>query len=222
MLHILAQATQPSAPTTWGTLLQTVMAAVIATLTPFLVKFLRARAAAATAEATAHDADAANSDANTRTELLAQLKAFVYEAAAEIAEQRFPILAQQLTTQQISSASDIRVVLESWGEELKTDVINHFGTQGIDIVSVVGEKYIDSLIASAANAVSPIPGASTATVLAANPAVVDGLIAGGVGYAKKLFLASLPSPTPVTPPAPAAASASALTLTSNTPLFPVA
>ena len=175
-----------------------------------LVPYLKQKAAAAKAERDKFDAESRllsvhvdKTEAETeRTRnlsaatildgkgmLMSQVEEFLFMRAADIAESRFPVLCQRILTDGLKK-DDVAVVkneLQSWGKELKTEVMDFFKVQGLDLVAELGDKYLDQLIEHAANKMSPFPGKGTAVELLTTRAT-NWIIGKGVDVVRKKYL----------------------------------
>ena len=184
-----ATATQLAAPPWWQQLIAGVVTAVV---TFYLVPMLRAKAAEATAAAEHHKIDSNASLIDQKGAIIIQLEAYLYKAAASIAEKRFPRLAAGIVAGRYSSALAVREELRLWGDDLKEQAIDAFKIQGIDLIGTVGHDLVESMIEHAANAVSPFPGKETAVALLKD-GVAPMLIDKGIEWMRRETAAS-PSP----------------------------
>lgn len=137
--------------------IQAVYAAVAALVAVFLVPYLKRKADAAKAEASKADLD-------TKEAFLGSVKAMLLDEAGNIAEQRFPILAEIVKNKKLA-ASDVKDELRMWGKDLRERARDFFAHQGVDLIAKIGDNRLDSLIRSAADRVSPFPGKDTAVTL---------------------------------------------------------
>jgi len=168
-----------------------ILLAVLSTLiTTFLLPYLRALNAKAKAEHEKALADANNATLEAKTELIYQLKTFLFMNAMSIAEQRFPELARKINNKELTTVDEIKAELRSWGKDLKEKALTFFKNQGIDLVAAVGDDYLDDLIRHVADKVSPFPGKETAVELLTNKGT-DLIIEKGVEWAKKRLDAEL-------------------------------
>ncbi len=188
---ILAQAAEAAtegAPQSTGQMIVGVVVMMLGMIiTKFLVPFLKAKEKAAHAEAEKNMAEAGSADVASRGVLVNRLQEFLWGNAAAIAEKRFPLLAVAIIGGQFNSVNAVKAELKSWSAQLKTSAKEYFANQGIDIVAAVGDKFLDSLIERAANAVSPFPGKETAKTLLQDR-VSNMVIDKGVDYVRNHFL----------------------------------
>lgn len=130
----------------------------LALIMRYVLPFLKQQAEAAAAKS-----QAANLDKTTK--LLSHMQNFLYVVASTIVEREFPTLAQDVVNGKIKSPDDAKQVLHGWGDDLKTEVIDYFQHQGIDLVGSLGEPTIERMVEDAANRVSPFPGKETSKAL---------------------------------------------------------
>ena len=81
----------------------------------------------------------------------------------------------------------IKQELKIWGTELKNDALDYFQKQGLDLIAILGDAYLDKLIRWAADRVSPFPGKETAAALLEDE-LSNRLIKWGVDYTRKHWL----------------------------------
>lgn len=166
----------------------TALVGIIGSLvTLFLLPWLRQKANAARAEAESNKSTAINTQITTKDILMDQAKAIALDMAASIAEKRFPALQAKVASGQLKlDAKSIKEELYAWGKALKAEIIEHFDAQGINIVTALGDKYLDHVIEWAANKVSPFPGKDTATALLTewNGKAIEWLATKGVAWVK--------------------------------------
>lgn len=134
-------------------------------ITTFLVPWLRRKTEAAKAEAAERRAGATKHELESKQDLTDMLKLYALEAAADIAERRFPILAQKIVNKELQDAAAIKAELYGWGKDLKQRIVDHFDLQGVNIVKALGSRYVEEIVEWAANKVSPFPGQETAKAL---------------------------------------------------------
>ncbi len=161
-------------------------------ITAFLIPYLKQKAASAKEEARKHSAEADELELGNMGMLKDKAKYMALDLAANIAEKKFPQLAARIQAGEFSSegkTEKIKKELYSWGRELKDSLIKHFDGQGIDIVVALGDKYLDSLIETVANKVSPFQGRDTARTLLVdnNQKVLKWLMEKGVKWVKTKF-----------------------------------
>ncbi len=149
-------------------------------ITFLLVPYLKSKRDQAKAEATMDDM------ASMKL-LLDELKSFLFDEAANIAEQRFPKMAKDIINKKISGPATIRAELEVWGRDLKGRAKQYFATRGIDVVGAVGDAYLDKAIRNVADSVSPFPGAQTALTMFEKE-WSNKLVKYGVDWVRERFL----------------------------------
>jgi len=167
LFPLVAMAQEVSPPATvdgpwWAQLLY---AALAATISAFVVPYLARKAQAAKEEAATLRTQGLAQGLKARELLLAELKSFLLEYCANKVEKEMLALATEVLAKKLDTTA-IKVRLKSWGAEAKTAAIDYFETQGLDIVELVGDKYLDEAIRWAADRVSPFPGKGTAVALA--------------------------------------------------------
>ena len=177
---MLANVDVPDGPW-WVQMLYVAIAAIMSVIaSPYLLR------KAEEAKARAADATLA-----ARQRLGAMVQEYFLREAANIAEREFPKLAQFVidhgTTNDKYGIGALKDKLRAWGEDLKQRAIKHFAEQNVDIVVALGDKALDEMIESAANKVSPFPGADTAKTLLQDN-VTNWLVEKGVAYAKDKWL----------------------------------
>jgi hypothetical protein len=185
----------PPASTDWK---QWVAYVLVLVVTVFLLPFLKQRAAAAQAEAEKLRSEASNLDLQSKAVVLRELEAFLFSTAAVIAEKNFHRLASKIVNKEMTSKAEVKAELASWGAELKRLAIEHFQRQGVDVLTMVGDEYLDRAIAYAADRVSPFPGLETAKFLLQEH-VSNAVVKYGVEWVRRRLLAE----GDLTPPAPA-------------------
>jgi anti-sigma28 factor (negative regulator of flagellin synthesis) len=156
-------ATSGAGTPVWLTGLIAVIGSIV---TIFLVPWLRQKANAARAEAEKLKSESIGKQLDNKSLLIEQAKAFALDTAASIAEKRFPALQAKITAGELKlDAAMLKDELRSWGAVLKDKIIGHFDDQGINVITGVGDKYLDELVEWAANKVSPFPGKDTVKAL---------------------------------------------------------
>lgn len=136
---------------------QIVYATVTALVAMFVLPYLKRLSEKARAEA-----DSSNQGA--KETLLFRVKAIAADLAANIAEQRFPVLAAKLATTRLSVV-EIKAEMKTWGIDLRTKLVEYFKREGIDLLETVGDSMLDEVVRWAADKVSPFPGKDTAVTL---------------------------------------------------------
>lgn len=161
--------------------LQILLAALASLVMLFVLPWLKRKAEEAKAKA-------AEADLSARDMLIEQVKAFCWDEATSIAEQKFPKLAKKVSEEGWKSGS-IKKELGTWGEELRSSVKAYFAGQGIDLAGVVADEYLDKFIRYAADKVSPFPGKDTAAALLEKD-WSNKLVAYGVKWVREHYLES--------------------------------
>lgn len=188
MIAQAAEAAAEVAPQSTGQMIiGGVVMILVMIITKFLVPFLKAKEKAAHAEAEKNMAEAGSADVASRGVLVNRLQEFLWGNAAAIAEKRFPVLAMDIVAGKFKSLDAVKAELKLWGIQLKQSAKEYFSNQGIDIVAAIGDKFLDSLIERAANAVSPFPGKETAKELLTEK-VSNMLIDKGVDFVRARYL----------------------------------
>jgi hypothetical protein len=118
--------------------------------------------------------------------LVADLKHFLLDWCSNKVEQEMPLLAAQVLTKKLDKDA-IKAKLKVWGAEAKAAAIDYFKTQGLELVALVGDKYLDDAIRWAADRVSPFPGKETAVALATDK-YSNWLVDKGVEWARENWL----------------------------------
>lgn len=155
---------------------QLIISMLCTVVVPFVIQYLRAAAE--------HKRqDAAKAGVQRKTIILDQVEGFVFDAAANIAEKRFPILAKKVVAGELTNSAQVHEELKSWGEDLKGQATEFFSNQGVDIAKEVGTEGLDKMIETAANRVSPFPGMETAKTLLKDQ-VAPMLAEKGVDYVR--------------------------------------
>ena len=170
--------------------LQAVATIAVALITTFLLPYLKQLATAQKAKAAQAEVEYAESEISAKEYFLDLVKDFLLERAESIAEKNFPALAAKVISGEVKDADSIKAELRSWGSGLKAEAIEFCQKQGLDLIGMIGDDYLDKLIESAANAVSPLKGAETAKVLLQEK-ISNQLIEYGVAYVKKHWLGSI-------------------------------
>lgn len=170
MLFLIAQSTVQSFSK------ELILTIVVTVICPFIVAWLRAKSDEAKAKAA--------NEKMTRQQVLAErVKSFLLGTAANIAEKRFPVLAQQVAAGKITNQVAVKAELAKWGEDLKAQAQEHFSTQGVDIAREFADSTLDNWIERAANQVSPFPGMDTAKTILKDQ-VSNMIVDKGIEYAK--------------------------------------
>jgi hypothetical protein len=165
----------------WGEIIGGVISTLI---TAFLLPLLKRKAEAAKAEADNLQSQRVKTDIEARGALVDRLKAFLWGTASAIAEKRFPMLAQKIVDGNVKTSDDVKVELYAWGADLRTQAVDYFKNQGVDVIAAVGDVYLDKLIERAANAVSPFPGKETAVAILKSD-IAPMILREGVDYVRQ-------------------------------------
>lgn len=157
----------------------------------WLLPFLKGKVAAQKQDmqlnAAKYAIDTSKSLVEQKGALLAQAKLFAEEHALSIANTNFPKLAADIASGKYKDPGFVKAVLYSWGQGLENDMVAYFKTSNIDIIAVLGQKTVDTLIDSAAAKVSPFPGKDVAVeMLESN--VVPMLLNYGVNWVRTHYL----------------------------------
>jgi len=167
---------------------QVVYAVVTAIVAAFLIPYLNKKRLESTEKITALAADSANSTAAAGGILLEQLKFFLHERAACIAEKEFPKLAAKVLSGELKTVDQVKSLLRLYGTELKREAIEYFKKhQGLDLIRFIGDQQLDRLIEYAANRVSPFPGKESAVEFLKEDAS-NWLIDKGIAVVRNMYL----------------------------------
>jgi len=183
MAQEVAAPALPSDAPWWAQLLYPIIALA---LSAFAVPYLRNKAKAAKEEAQKLQSEGLANGLKARDLIIAQMKAFLLDFCANKAEKEMPSIAAKALAKELNS-DQIKVILRSWGTEAREAAIDYFKTQGLDLVAMVGDKYLDDAIRWAADRVSPFPGGETAKVFLEEKAS-NWLVQKGVEYAREKWL----------------------------------
>ncbi len=154
-----------------------------------LANYLRNKAKAAAAEAQKNGLDA-------QTAVQKQIEAYLLDAAASIAEERFGNLAERVLNGEFKTPAEVKQVLYGWGDDLKKRVIDSFGQKDIDVVKLLGEPLLEQMIDRASSSVAPFPGRETSSAMM-NPDTATAVKRLGVRVVRDAFLNTLNAPAPV-------------------------
>lgn len=224
---LLAQATQPvilhaTAPDTgWkgtvDTLAHLFMTVLGVAVTAFLIPWIRAVGAAKTAEADASGKQGKVSDEEAKTILSERVKRMAVGLAELFADHKFPVLAAKIAAGKLNDAVAIKAEMYTWGNDLKSALVDQLNAQGIDTFAALGEQYIDAVVERAAAAVSPFPGKDTAIALLKGGAAA--IIQHGVSYVRTMNKTApegaIPLPPAVAEAIAAGGAAGGTTMASN-------
>ncbi len=90
------------------------------------------------------------------------------------------------------SKAKVKAELYAWGDTLKADVVTYFDAHGIDVVKVLGEKFMDDCIDAIVSKYSAFPGLETAAELTKTE-VIPLLLNNGFDWVRKYYLGTLPA-----------------------------
>jgi len=166
---------------------QVVYLLLAALVTGLLVPYLKRKAEEARASRQKLEAEGAESAQSAQSAMIQELKDFLYMRAASIAEKQFPQIAQSILTEKMNKF-DVKALLHNLGQSLKSEALEAFKIQGIDLVAAFGDSYLDRLIESVANNVSPFPGQETAIEMLKDE-VSNWLIDKGVHWVENKYRA---------------------------------
>ena len=171
--------------------LQVIYGIATTAITLFVLPWLKQHAASAKAAADSAAAQGNLTALQQRQLVLQRIEAFLMAGAATIANERWPQLARKLQTGQLATKEAIKAELYAWGDELKQQAIAQFKTEGIDLMAVVGEQYLDVLVDKAAAATSPFPGKEVAHELL-DKKVIPLILEKGIAWLRQKYLGALP------------------------------
>ena len=177
---------------------QLVYVAVTAIVGMFAVPYLARKAQAAKEERDKLRAEGLANGVQARHILVADLKRFLFDYCSTILEKRLPKLLPLIVSSKMD-ATAIKDELRSWGAEAKDEAIDYFKMQGLDIVALVGDGYLDQAVRWAADRVSPFPGKETAVKLAEEK-YTNWLVEKGVDYVRNQWLSGGTPEAPVKAP----------------------
>lgn len=179
----------------WKSIILSIVGLVITSL---LLPLMKSWINASKAKADALNAEADHADMDRGRLLLDRVKAYLWGTAAAIMEEQAPDIARDIIAGELSTADAIKSRLYSMGQLLKSQAIEYFRGQGIDLIEELGHQGIDNLIRRAADAVSPFPGKETAVELLKN-GVANKLLDYGVDWVKQQYLNTLGETRETTP-----------------------
>ena len=192
-MFLLAEAVSMEGTPLWA---QAVYAIVVALVGTLLVPYLNNKRKEAAAAIAALNARFATDQIEAGALLLEQVKMFLLERAACIAEKEFPKIAADVLAGNMDKER-IKTALKGYGGDVKSEAIRYFKEQrGLDILAAVGDKQLDNLIALVANRVSPFPGKDSAVEFLKTTAS-NLLIEKGVGFVRHKYLSADPVEAPV-------------------------
>ncbi len=168
--------------------LQVIMGLLGLVITRYAVPLLAKKNEEAAAAIKKAEADTANAQQSTRSILMGRVKSFLLGEAQRVLERDVLGLVQEIKDGKIPKSKEaIKHKLYGLGKNMKSDAIEYFGTQGVDLVGAVGDKFLDKLVDRAADAVSPFPGKETAVELLKDK-VTDKLLEKGMSWVKDRYL----------------------------------
>jgi hypothetical protein len=165
---------------------QLVYAAVTALVGMFAVPYLARKAQAAKEERDKLRAEGLANGIQARHVLVSDLKRFLWDYCAILLEKRLPKLLPVILASKMDGTA-IKEELRTWGSDAKAAAIEYFQTQGLDIVALVGDAYLDKAVRWAADRVSPFPGKDTAVQLA-EAKYTNWIVEKGVDYVREQWL----------------------------------
>lgn len=163
-----------------------VYALVTALVGMFAVPYMARKTQAAKAEAEKLRAEGLKDGIQARHILVSDLKVFLLEFCSTKLERDLPRLLTKVAARKLD-ADAIKLELKAWGKEAKKEAITYFKTQGLDIVGMVGDAYLDKALRWAADRVSPFPGKETAVKLVEEK-YTNWLTEKGVDYVREQWL----------------------------------
>ena len=152
----------------------------------FLIPYLRSKAKHAAEEARVAKIEAEENHVARKAFIVARLREFMLDAAASIAEREFPLIADRIKHGQLASVEKVKSELHKLGVKLRDAAIEHFRTQGINLIEEIGDETLDWMIQSVANKVSPFPGRDTARTFLIE-GVSDWIIDHGVAWVREHY-----------------------------------
>ena len=138
--------------------LQIAISAVVVLCGPFVVPFLKQKAAAA------KSANETESYQRYR-DLVKDVRGYIDESVERVNNRYLPQLAQEILDDELG-VEEIRDRLYSWGDGLRDEVFTAFDAMGVNLSSVVDDETMDEWIRTAVDKLSPFGGQNTAQKLA--------------------------------------------------------
>lgn len=181
-LAFAAEATSSALPVDAPWWVQIVYAIVTALVGAVALPYLARKAQAAKQEVEKLRAEGLVNGVQARHILVADLKHFLIDYCSTLLEKRLPKLLPKIAARQLT-AVEIKAELHEWGKEAKDAAKVYFQEQGLDIVALIGDAYLDQAVRWAADRVSPFPGKETAVQLVETK-YTDWLVAKGVDYVR--------------------------------------
>lgn len=185
-LALAEEATSSAIPKDAPWWAQLVYAAVTALVGMFAVPYLARKAQAAKEERDKLRAEGLANGVQARHILVADLKRFLFDYCSTLLEKRLPKLLPLIVSSKMDSIA-IKEELRAWGQDARAAAVEYFETQGLDIVALVGDSFLDQAVRWAADRVSPFPGKETAVQLA-EAKYTNWLIDKGVDYVRNQWL----------------------------------
>ena len=170
---------------------------------PFVAQYLRAKAKES-------ETAAAVGEQDRKQRIVERVKGYIFRVAEQFTEKELPVIAQAIMEGKLKTKDEITERLRGLGVMLKSQAIEYFKTQDVDLLAEFGEAQLDSWIRSAADKLNPFVGQSTADALMRGGAQF--IINFGVTKAKEAIFTpgvqtqvNLPVPPAAAPAAPAPA-----------------
>ncbi len=161
---------------------QLVYAVVTALVGMVALPYLARKAQAAKQEVEKLRAEGLANGVSARHLLVADLKRYLLDYCSTLLEKKLPQLLPVLASGKYSIA-DVKKELREWGQEAKDAAKVYFREQGLDIVALVGDTYLDQAVRWAADRISPFPGKETAVQLVEKK-YTNWIIEKGVDYVR--------------------------------------
>jgi len=141
---------------------QIVYAVITALVAAFLLPYLNSKRQAVAAEIKTTMLEGISNEVTARSTLLSEVKIFLLERAACIAEKDFPFIAKEVLSGKMT-VDRVKQCLRGLGQTLKVEALAYFKEKGgWDLIKVIGDKQLDNMIEYVANKVSPFPGKDSA------------------------------------------------------------
>jgi hypothetical protein len=186
----------PEGSPMWAQLVYVIVTALVGMLA---VPYLARKAQAAKQEAETLRAQGLSSGVHARHLLVVDLKHFLIDYCSTLLEEKLPILLPRILSEKMSSDS-IKTILREWGADAKQAAVRYFDAQGLSIVALIGDHYLDQAVRWAADRVSPFPGKETAVQLAQDE-YTNWLIDKGVDYVRSQWATGGTPDAPASTPA---------------------
>lgn len=193
-----AEATSSALPVDAPWWVQIVYAVVTALVGVVALPYLARKAQAAKQEVEKLRAEGLANGVQARHILVADLKRFLIDYCSTLLEKRLPNILPKIVSGQLSAAA-IKDILHEWGAWAKAAAKTYFQEQGLDIVALIGDAYLDQAVRWAADRVSPFPGKETAVQLAETK-YTNWIVEKGVDYVRDQWVKGGTPDVPVTTP----------------------